>query len=116
MNLGRHTIINLVAIALVSTVLIVYALAQLVAGAILSDSYPLSVQVPNTGGLIPQQEITLSGVPVGLVESFELEGEHVIVRMAIDENRKIPRDVDVVILRRSAVGEQALDFRPHADG
>ena len=116
MNLDKRTLTNLVAISVVSAVLIVYALAQLLTGAILDDSYPLSVQVPDTGGLIPQQEITLSGVPVGLVESFKLEGEHVIVQMAIDENRNIPRDVDVVILRRSAVGEQALDFRPHDNG
>ena len=113
MNLARRTLINLIAIGVVSTALIVYALAQLLTGALLSDSYPLTVQVPNTGGLIPQQEVTLSGVPIGLVDSFELEGEHVNVRMSIDEGRRIPKAVDVVILRRSAVGEQAIDFRPH---
>ena len=113
MNLGRHTIINLIAIGVVSAALIVYALAQLLTGALLDDTYPLTVQVPNTGGLIPQQEVTLSGVPVGLVDSFELHGEHVNVNLKIDEGRRIPKDVDVVILRRSAVGEQAIDFRPH---
>lgn len=112
MNLGRRTITNLIAIALVSAALIVYALAQLLTGALLDDSYPLSVEVPNTGGLIPQQEVTLSGVPIGLVDSFELVGEGVRANLAIDEGRRIPRDVDVVILRRSAVGEQAIDFRP----
>lgn len=112
MNLGSRTMTNLIAVGLVSAVLIIYALAQLLTGALLDDSYPLTVQVPETGGLIPQQEVTLSGVPVGLVESFELEGEHVNVLLSIDEGRQIPRDVDVVILRRSAVGEQAIDFRP----
>ena len=113
MNLGSRTTTNLIAVALVSAVLIIYALAQLLTGALLSDSYPLTVQVPETGGLIPQQEVTLSGVPIGLVERFELEGEHVNVHLSIDEGRQIPREVDVVILRRSAVGEQAMDFRPH---
>ena len=112
MNLGRRTIANLVAIGLVSAALIVYALASLLTGALLDDSYPLSVEVPNTGGLIPQQEVTLSGVPVGLVESFDLVGEGVKAHLSIDEGQRIPRDVDVVILRRSAVGEQAIDFRP----
>ena len=113
MNLARRTIANLIAIALVSAALIVYALASLLSGALLDDSYPLSVEVPNTGGLIPQQEVTLSGVPVGLVESFDLVGEGVMAHLSIDEGHRIPRDVDVVILRRSAVGEQAIDFRPH---
>src|SRR5687768_18478906 len=111
--MARRTFVNLIAIAFVSTVLIIYALAQLLTGALLDDSYPLTVQVPTTGGLIAQQEVTLSGVPVGLVESFELSGEHVNVKLAIDEGRKIPRQVDAVILRRSAVGEQAIDFRPY---
>ena len=113
MNLARRTMINLIAIGVVSAALIVYALASLLTGALLDDSYPLTVEVPNTGGLIPQQEVTLSGVPIGLVDAFELSGEQVLVRMSIDENRQIPKDVDVVILRRSAVGEQAIDFRPH---
>ena len=113
MNLGSRTLTNLIAVGLVSAVLIIYALAQLLSGALLSDSYPLTVQVPETGGLIPQQEVTLSGVPIGLVDRFELEGEHVNVHLSIDEGRRIPREVDVVILRRSAVGEQAMDFRPH---
>src|SRR5687767_14791930 len=99
MNLGRKTMINLVAIGVVSAALIVYALASLLTGALLKDSYPPTVEVPNTGGLIPQQEVTLSGVPIGLVDAFELSGERVLVRMSIDENRKIPKDVNVVILR-----------------
>ena len=114
-GLARRTLINLVAIGVVSAVLIVYALAQLLTGALLDDSYPLTVRLPSTGGLIPQQEVTLSGVPVGLVEGFELEGEHVNVALSIDETRKIPTKVDAVILRRSAVGEQAIDFRPYED-
>ena len=114
-DLARRTVINLVAVGVVSAVLIIYALASLLSGALLDDSYPVSVKVPRTGGLIPQQEVTLSGVPIGLVDSFELEGEHVIVNLSIDENRKIPTEVDAVILRRSAVGEQAIDFRPHPD-
>lgn len=112
-DLPRRTLANLIAIALVSTALIVYALAQLLAGALLSDSYPLTVLVPKTGGLIAQQEVTLSGVSVGLVEDFTLTDDAVEVHLTIDEDKRIPRDVDVVILRRSAVGEQALDFRPH---
>ena len=111
-GLPRRTLANLVAIALVSAVLIVYAFAQLLTGALLSDAYPLVVRVPRTGGLIPQQEVTLSGVSVGLVERFELTADAVDIHLTIDEGRKIPRDVEVVILRRSAVGEQAIDFRP----
>ncbi|HVM18699.1 MAG TPA: MCE family protein, partial [Egibacteraceae bacterium] len=112
MNLGSRTTANLIAVALASAALIVYALAQLLTGALLDDSYPLKVRVPATGGLIPQQQATLSGVPVGLVTDFTLVDDEVEIELAIDEGRRIPRDVDVVILRRSAVGEQAIDFRP----
>lgn len=112
----RRLVINLVAVALASAVLLVYAFTQLIAGAIFDDSYPLYVRLPDSGGLIAEQEVAVSGRVVGRVESVDLSDDGVLAALAINAGQQIPRDSKVVVLRRSSVGEQAIDFRPEEGG
>ena len=107
-----RTVVNLVSVALASGVLILLAITRLVAAAVLDNTYPLHVLLPETGGLLADKEVTYRGVAVGEIDAVDLEGEGVRVTMGIDDGVRIPREVDIVVLRQSAVGEQALDFRP----
>lgn len=103
---------NLLAIAAVSAVLLLYAFSSLLADAVVDDTYPLEVVLAQSGGLLGAQEVTVSGRVVGKVDDVWLEGEGVIARLAIRDGEEVPSDSDVVVLRRSPIGEQALDFRP----
>ena len=106
--------INLLAIAAVSAVLLLYAFSSLLAGAITDDSYPVEVVLAESGGLLGAQEVTVSGRVVGKVDDVWLEGEGVVARLSIRKDEHVPSDADVVVLRRSPIGEQALDFRPRS--
>lgn len=108
----RRTFVNLIAVGLAAAALLVYAGTQLLAQAVLDPSYPLHAELPRAGGLVAEKEVTYNGDGVGQVADLELDGETVMVEMAIDEGVRIPRDVDVVVQRSSAIGEQALDIRP----
>ncbi len=110
----RRTFVNLVAVLLASGVLVVYALTQLVASAVLEDTYDLFVELPEAGGLVENKQVTYRGVAVGEIVDTELAGGAVRVHLGIHADVAIPREVDVVVLRQSAVGEQALDLRPRA--
>ena len=103
---------NLLAIAAVSAVLLLYAFSSLLADAVVDDTYPLEVVLAQSGGLLGAQEVTVSGRVVGKVDDVWLEGEGVVARLAINDGEEVPSDADVVVLRRSPIGEQALDFRP----
>lgn len=111
---GSRTAVNLVAVALASAVLLLFAATRLVAAAVLDNTYPLYVNLPAAGGLLADKEVTYRGVSVGEIDDVELEGGGVRVTMGIDDGVEIPRELDIVVLRQSAVGEQALDLRPPA--
>lgn len=109
---GSRTAVNLAAVAIASAVLLLFAATRLVAAAVLDNTYPLYVSLPEAGGLLADKEVTYRGVSVGEIDDVELEGGGVRVTMGIDDGVAIPREVDIVVLRQSAVGEQALDLRP----
>lgn len=69
------------------------------------------VHLEETGGLLPGQDVTLRGVPVGRVRSIDLTAEGVTVLVALDPDTEIPTDASVRVSALSPAGEQYLDFR-----
>lgn len=110
----RRTLVNLVAVAVASLALLSYATAQLVAGVVLDDRYPLYAKLPRAGGLVPDKEVTYNGHGIGQVTDMAVVGDAARLRLAIDPDVRIPTNVDVVVQRSSAIGEQIFDFRPTA--
>lgn len=108
----KRTFINLVTVVLASSVLALYALTQLVAGAVFGQGYPVFVDLPEAGGLTENKQVTYRGVGIGSIADADLHEDGVRLELEIDQDARIPEDVDLVVLRQSAVGEQAVDFRP----
>lgn len=114
--IGRRTLVNIVAIAAASAALLLYAFTRLLVGAFYDTAYPISVVLSESGGLLAGQEVTLSGRVIGRVEDVRLEGDAVVAELAIHQGEEIPADVSVTVLRRSPIGEQAIDLRPPGSG
>lgn len=114
--LSRRAFANLAAVALASTVLVLYGLSQLLAGTLFDSTYPLHVELPDSDGLVEDKEVSYNGVGIGKVTGTHLVEDRVRVDMAIDEEVEVPAAVDVVVMRSSPVGEQRLDLRPVGDG
>ena len=74
------------------------------------------VNLGDSGGLLPDRNVTLRGVPVGRVTSVELTDEGVVAVAAIDSSAQIPVGGEVRVAGLSLAGEQYLDFRPTSDG
>ena len=74
------------------------------------------VLLPESGGLLANQDVTLRGIPVGRVKSINLTENGVEAVAAINANVRIPRDSPVRVAGLSAAGEQYLDFRPEHSG
>jgi virulence factor Mce-like protein len=73
------------------------------------------VLLPESGGLLPNQDVTLRGVPIGRVKAINLTGTGVEAVAAIDADVKVPNDGVVGVSALSPAGEQYLDFRPEND-
>jgi virulence factor Mce-like protein len=76
----------------------------------------IEVRIPlaESGGLLPRQDVTLRGVPIGRVDSVVLAEGGVTAVASIDNRVKIPVDSTVRVSGLSPAGEQYLDFRPVA--
>jgi virulence factor Mce-like protein len=107
-----RTFVNLIAVAVASAALLLLAATELIASAVLDRGYALDIELPRADGLLPDKEVTYNGVGIGQIEAMQLTDDGVLVTMRIDEDVRIPTEHDVVILRSSPIGEQAIDFRP----
>ncbi|WP_036368205.1 MlaD family protein [Mycolicibacterium austroafricanum] len=75
----------------------------------------VQVVLPESGGLLANQDVTLRGVPIGRVTAVNLEGATVTALALIDSRTQIPQDTAVRVSALSPAGEQYLDFRPDSD-
>jgi phospholipid/cholesterol/gamma-HCH transport system substrate-binding protein len=77
-----------------------------------SSGYRLSAAFGNAGGLLPRNDVTLSGVTVGTVRSVTLTDHATRVRMTIDPGVKVPGDSKLTIMRRSPIGDFVVNIAP----
>ncbi|MDY6995710.1 MAG: MlaD family protein [Actinomycetota bacterium] len=122
-NTGANTVVGVVrwghrrrawlsAAALVLT--LVVATGYLLLGALrvnpFASSYRVVVELPESGGLLPNQDVTMRGVPVGRVRSLDITPDGVAAHVTINSTAKIPESSDVRVSGLSPAGEQYIDF------
>jgi phospholipid/cholesterol/gamma-HCH transport system substrate-binding protein len=82
-----------------------------------SSTYPVRLQLTDSGGIFSGAEVTYRGVSVGRVGPLELTEQGVEVQLDIDKGApEIPADVDASVRNLSPIGEQYVDLRPARDG
>ncbi|CAJ1586826.1 MlaD family protein [[Mycobacterium] wendilense] len=75
----------------------------------------VEVLLSQSGGLLPNQDVTLRGVPVGRVQTVDFTKDAVRAVAVIDGDARIPVGTPVRVSALSPAGEQYLDFRPRTD-
>jgi virulence factor Mce-like protein len=115
-GLTSRVSINILTVLIVSTMVTVGAFLTYATGVVFDDSYEVAVPMPDAGGVLPNQEVTVLGRAVGQVSEVEVAGDGVLLTLRIDGDRHVPAEADVQVLRRSPIGEQAVDFLPLETG
>ncbi|MGV0644553.1 MlaD family protein [Mycolicibacterium sp. XJ2546] len=98
---------------------LVVATAYLMFGALrvnpFASSYQLTVALPESAGLLPNQDVTLRGVQIGRVERLDItpDGVHAVVN--VKSTVQIPESADVRVSGLSPAGEQYIDFVPEGE-
>ncbi len=77
-----------------------------------SSGYQIAARFSNAGGLLPRNDVTMSGVTVGTVRSVRLTGGGTVVSMTIKPGVHVPRDSRAVIMRRSPIGDFVVNLDP----
>ena len=78
-------------------------------------TFHVTVQLPNSGGLLVDNDVTFRGTRVGRVADVRVSGDGIAAVAEIDDDARIPVGGTVHVGRLSAAGEQYLDIRQDAD-
>lgn len=72
----------------------------------------VTLEMPDTGGLYPNANVSYLGETIGTVDSVSLEPGGVRAEIHFDTDAHVPANVRAAIRSVSAIGEQFVDFVP----
>jgi len=114
---GYHHRAWLSALALVAVMVV--AVGYLLFGALrvnpFASTYRVTVELPESAGLLPNQDATIRGVPIGRVDSLHITPTGVDAVLRLESRMKIPSASQVRVSGLSAAGEQYVDFVPESE-
>ena len=97
----------------------VVASAYLFLGALqvnpLGSSYRVTVALPASAGLLPNQNVTMRGVPIGKVDRLDITPAGVNAVVTVDSTVAVPASSKVRVSGLSPAGEQYIDFVADGD-
>jgi phospholipid/cholesterol/gamma-HCH transport system substrate-binding protein len=107
----RRTLINLFVFLGLSLVLIVYvALSLLYQG---GGKRTLSIEFADATGVSIRNDVTMRGVPAGIVSDIQLTPSGTaVLEISLDEGKTVPEGTKAELTRRSAIGDVTLELTP----
>ncbi len=110
--MSKRTVANLVTFFVVGGLFVVWAATSLVKFDAINQPYKLKADFESAVGLLPGSEVDYLGVTYGTVSSVERIPGGVRITMKMDNGKKVPADASANIFRKSALGEQYIEFDP----
>ncbi len=100
------------AIIVIAVAFLVYALGR--AGAVNTGGYPLQAQFSSIGALTVGSDVKIGGVSIGRVTSERLDPVTyaAIVKLAIDDNIKVPEDSSAAVSSDGLLGGSYIAVAP----
>src|SRR6476646_7360407 len=112
--MSKRTVANLVTFFVVGGLFVVWAATSLIKLDAINNPYKVKADFESAVGLLPGSEVDYLGVTYGTVSSVERITGGVQITMKIDKDKKIPDNSTANIFRKSALGEQYIEFDPPA--
>lgn len=109
--LRRRVIVNLAVFAAVAIAFVAWAVTNLVTIDFIENPYEVTADFEDAMGVLPNAEVTYLGTQAGGVSSVERIEGAVRITMKLDNDVSIPADATAHIFRKSALGEQFVDFQ-----
>lgn len=72
----------------------------------------VALEMPDTGGLYQNSNVSYLGKTIGRVDSVTLKPGHVVAELHFDSSADVPENVRAEIRSVSAIGEQFVEFVP----
>lgn len=113
--MNRRTKINLVWFGMISVVFLAWAVRNIVPLDFVERPYSIRAEFASSLGMQSGNEVAYLGVKYGAVSSVERIPGGVLVTMKIARDKHIPAGSTAHLFRKSAIGEQYIDFAPPDD-
>ena len=110
--MNKRTIANLVTFFLVGGLFVAWAATSLLRLDAINKPYKVKADFLSAVGLLPGSEVDYLGVTYGTVSQVERITGGVRITMKMDNTKKVPVDSSANIFRKSALGEQYIEFDP----
>lgn len=108
----RRVNINLLVFGFGFLVMCLWLASNVVSFKQVDKPYKLTADFENAFGVLANAEVSYIGVPFGQVTGVKRITNGVKVTMSIERGRRIPAGSTANIARKSAIGEQYIDFYP----
>jgi phospholipid/cholesterol/gamma-HCH transport system substrate-binding protein len=111
----RHVVLfKVTAFALLTVLGVSYMAGRYlgVGASLFEPQYSVAMDLPDSGGIFTDAEVTYRGVTVGRVGPISLRGDGIRVRLDLSTQERIPAQLRAVVANGSAVGEQFVDLQP----
>jgi phospholipid/cholesterol/gamma-HCH transport system substrate-binding protein len=115
MHLNRRIWIQLVifiVVALIAASVMVFGYIKAPATLFGVGQYTVTVELPQSGNLYQEANVTYRGTEVGLVHAVHLTDTGVEAELALNKGIDIPSDLDAQVHSQTALGEQYVDLLP----
>lgn len=81
------------------------------------DTYTLKAYFPRAISVFPSSDVRVLGLPAGEVSKLEVDGDRVLVELAIPSDIKVPKGAKAQIVPQSLIGERYIQLSPaYKDG
>ncbi|CAM4366990.1 virulence factor Mce family protein [Mycobacterium basiliense] len=111
----RRTWLSVAGLVATLVVATAYLLVGTLRASPFDSTYRVTVKLPESGGLLPNQDVTLRGVRVGRVQSLQITDSGVNAVATVTSRVKIPASSGVHVSALSPAGEQYLNFEAQSD-
>jgi phospholipid/cholesterol/gamma-HCH transport system substrate-binding protein len=107
-----RVLINLAIFGTLFILMLVQATRSIINVGAISHPYRLTAQFPDSIGVFTHSEVDYLGVSIGEVAGVSRVPGGVNVHMTINKSHKVPAGSTANLARKSAIGEQYVDFEP----
>ena len=76
----------------------------------LKQAYEIQAEFTDAAGITTENQVRVAGIKVGTVSAVEIEGDHVLITMEIDNGIEIPDDADAEIKLATLLGTKFVDI------
>jgi phospholipid/cholesterol/gamma-HCH transport system substrate-binding protein len=104
----NQRIIGLVAIALLVGG---SAVALLLTGGVFAKRYHVTAYFSDAAGIQPNDQVTVAGLPAGVVKGLQIQHGRVAVDLAINAGVEMPEDSSADIVVQTLLGKEAVDLK-----